>query len=335
MDDAPIYDWKGLLARCERWGRDWAEWHGSQGREIAADQLPKACAPATETLLAREEARLGVRLPPSLRSFYLQSNGYGRVGSVIWGVRGVEHIGWLCDVVPFLHEIVAEDDPAVGRSLVVSIESDASWWLLDPGDVDERGEWRAGRWSSWNPGMNWLAKDFFGLFESEVSTSEWLLETQKNPPPPPGTGRPRNEHTIGDIDGVIRKTALRPGYRYVRAEGFASIVTVSAPATARVGEWIPLGATRRSGPWNPVRQEEVVRGEINLHDPPLFEQEVAGNLSWNVEPPGFAAFNTGDIAGMDSGARAVMFDKPGIYKLKGYSAFPLPVYSNEVTIRVE
>ena len=50
----------------------------------------------------------------------------------------------------------------------MSGKADASWWLLDPGGVDGRGEWRAGRWSSWNPGILWIAEDFFGLFENEV-----------------------------------------------------------------------------------------------------------------------------------------------------------------------
>ena len=123
-------------------------------------------------------------------------------------------------------------------SLVVSGEAEASWWLLDPGDVDDRGEWRAGRWSSWNPGMEWLARDFFGLFQHEVSMSERLLAKEQCPPPPPGTGRSRNEQTVGDINGPVidRDSWARNGYTYVRAEGFASVVTISAPPTARLLE---------------------------------------------------------------------------------------------------
>jgi hypothetical protein len=137
-----------------------------------------AFAPATEVQIAREEARLAVHLPPSLRSFYLQSNGHGRVGNFIWAVRSVEQLGWLRDVEPHLHDLLFEDDPEVARGLVVSGEADASWWLLDPHDMDDRGEWRAGRWSSWHPGMRWIARDFFGLFENEVSVSERLLASE-------------------------------------------------------------------------------------------------------------------------------------------------------------
>lgn len=335
MDEtAPVYEWKRLFARCERWG----EWQRSKGYQITSDRLPAAFAPATESQIARQEAKLGVRLPPSLRAFYLQSNGHGVVGNSIWAVRSVEQLGWLRDVEPHLYDLVCEDDAPVARSLVVSGEADASWWLLDPGNVDGRGEWRAGRWSSWNPGMAWIAQDFFGLFENEVSVAEWLLAREQSPPPPPGTGRSRNELSIGDINSsavVDAVSMARNGYTYVPAEGFASMVTVSAPPTARVGEWVFLNATRRSGPWNPVRPEEVRPDEISMFAPPIFEREVGGNLSWTVDPPGNARFNSDVVAGTDPDARSVMFSAPGIYKLQGCSAFPLLVLSNTITIRVE
>ena len=334
---APMYDWKSLLARCERWGREMAEWQRCKGHQITSDWLPAAAAPATEAQIAREEARLGVSLPPSLRSFYLQSNGHGVVGNFIWTVRSVEQLGWLRDVVPHLYDLVFEEDAAVARSLVVSGEADASWWLLDPGNLDGRGEWRAGRWSSWNPGIFWTAENFFGLFEDEVSGSERLLAREQSPPPVPGTGRSRNELSVGDINSstLERKRIAPNGYTYVPAEGFASTVTVSAPSTARVGEWVLLNATRRSGPWNPVRPEEVRPDEISMFEPLIFEREVAGSLSWSVDPPGSATFNTDAVAGTDPDARSVLFGASGIYKLHGFSAFPLPVLSNSVTIRVE
>jgi hypothetical protein len=66
----------------------------------------------------------------------------------------------------------------------------------------------------------------------------------------------------------------------------------------------------------------------------IFEQEVAANLAWSVEPPEIARFDTDDSAGTAPGARSVMFSAPGIYKLQARSAFPLPVLSNVVTIKV-
>jgi hypothetical protein len=329
-------EWQQLLARCQQWHREQAEWQRRSGEQYVPDPQPTTFAPAIEAQIAREEARLGVRLPPSLRSFYLQSNGHGVVGNFIWAVRPVEQLGWLRDVEPELYDLLFEDDAASARSLLLSGAADASYWLLDPGSVDERGEWRAGRWSSWNPGMNWIAADFFGLFENEVATAERLLARQKTPPPPPGTGRPRNAQSVGDVNSTAAQTGslARNGYTWVRAEGFASIVTLSAPATARVGEWIPIHATRRSGPWNPVRQEDVGAEEINLFEPLIFEPEVAANLALRMDPPGNALFNTEPVAGADPASRSVMFSAPGVYTLQGHSAFPLPVLSNTVTIRV-
>jgi len=236
-----------------------------------------------------------------------------------------------------LYDVIFEDDLPSARSLLVSGDADASYWLLDPGDVDGRGEWRAGRWSSWNPGMNWIAADFFGLFENEVATAELLLAREKSPPPPPGTGRPRNAQSVGDVHSASVHTAnlARNGYLWVPAEGFASIVTLIAPATARVGEWVPVNATRRSGPWNLVKNEELRPDEIKLLEPLIFEQEVAGNLALRVDPANAAMFNTGPVPGVAPGARSVMFGAPGLYTLQGHSAFPLSVLSNVVTIRVK
>ena len=93
-EEHSMYDWKQLLARNEQWRRDDADW------ERRSEPSAPAFAPATQAQIAHEEARLGVRLPPSLRSFYLHSNGYGRVGDFIWAVRPVEHIGWMRDVEP-------------------------------------------------------------------------------------------------------------------------------------------------------------------------------------------------------------------------------------------
>jgi hypothetical protein len=290
--------------------------------------LPTARAPATEAQIAREEARLGVRLPPSLRSFYLQSNGHGLVTSFVRAVRSVEQIGWMRDVEPQLYKVNLEFDPPVARCLVVSGEADASWWLLDPEQVDGRGEWRTGRWSSWNPGMQWIAADFFGLFEQEVASSEQLLQREKVPPPPPGTGRPRNALSV---DGG---KPAPTGYAYVPAEGFASVVTISAPSGARVGEWVALTATRSSGPWSLVKQEEIGPDEIRLLEPLIFEPDVAANLAWTVDPPGISMFDIQEIAGADRSSRCVMFPEPGVYRLRGHSSFPLRAFSNVITIRV-
>jgi hypothetical protein len=194
-----------------------------------------------------------------------------------------------------------------------------------------------GRWASWNPGMSWMAKDFIGLFEAEVSLAERVLSREKFPPPPLGTGRSRNELTVGYVDRPVEPGPGRPqnGYTYVPAEGFTSVVAISAPAAARVGEWVALNATRRSGPWNQVRWEELRPEEMHMFDPRMFEPEVARNLSWTIDPPAQTRINTDVIAGAGSDARCIMFEEAGVYTLQAYSAFPLQVHSNVIVIRVE
>ena len=127
---------------------------------------------ASRSAIRRAEKRLDVSLPPSLRAFYSASNGWRTVGCFIYEVLPVEKIGWCRDLEPNLYEIglsveqqfggepqvhlrefAFEGGTQVKRSLVVTQNGDASTWLLDPGTVNDKGEWAGGRWSSWNPGM--------------------------------------------------------------------------------------------------------------------------------------------------------------------------------------
>jgi hypothetical protein len=159
--------------------------------------------PAPEEVIQATESRLGVRLPPSLRSFYGVSNGWRVVGFFIYAVRPVQEIGWLKDLDPSLFSVAQQaiditqpfkKDPdgkrreeyrfeqgfTVRRSVIVTSDGDASTWLLDPLLSDGRGEWRAGQWSSWNPAMDWFAKDFEELFSSEVDFLENSLKEERS-----------------------------------------------------------------------------------------------------------------------------------------------------------
>jgi hypothetical protein len=181
-----MYDWTSLLARAERRAATWRERVTSKGLPVPPDlQRSPACAPATLEQIAAGEKRLRTRLPPSLRSFYLTSNGFGVVGSFIWGVPPIERVGWIRDLEPqfcaMLRATFASSktlgiphDLSVGvvRSLLLSTKGDASYWVLDPGSRNAAGEWRAGRWSSWNPGIAWIADNFYTLFEREVASAE-------------------------------------------------------------------------------------------------------------------------------------------------------------------
>jgi hypothetical protein len=146
--------------------------------------------PASEPAIAQVEIRLNTALPPSLRSFYAVTNGWRTVGCFIWNVLPVEELGWLNERELGLFELAEmaertpgpfKDDPddqrlneyryeqgtRVKRSLVVTSEGDASTWLLDPQTRASDGEWAAGRWSSWNPAMDWNAASFAELMQKE------------------------------------------------------------------------------------------------------------------------------------------------------------------------
>ncbi|ETK32995.1 hypothetical protein MPTA5024_27035 [Microbispora sp. ATCC PTA-5024] len=82
------------------------------------------------------------------------TNGWRHAGKFVRSLRGTEEIGWLTDLEPMWAEAYADWDeadaePAAARSLLISLEADAGVVYLDPGDVDERGEWAAYDVFSW------------------------------------------------------------------------------------------------------------------------------------------------------------------------------------------
>lgn len=122
-----------------------------------------------------------------------------------------------------------------------------------------------------------------------------------------------------------------PEFVYVPAENYVISVEIAVPPQAQSGEWVPLSAQRRSGPWKRVRREESPAGFVPFErPPPEFESEVADNLHWMSDPPG-AQFDL--PAGADH-RRKVRFDRPGTYQLWARSAYPTDAKSNIVTITV-
>ena len=182
-------EWKAYLQACSRRIIDAGEDEGPILPEDAIRSGWLGYDGASGSTIRQAEKRLGVVLPPSLRAFYTASNGWRTVGYFIYEVPCVEEVGWVSQTAPYLHEIGVGveaqfgGDPKVGtrkfayeggtqveRSLAVSTEGDASTWLLDPGTVNDKGEWAGGRYPSWNPGMRWIADSFEGLFRDEYET---------------------------------------------------------------------------------------------------------------------------------------------------------------------
>lgn len=183
-------EWKAYLQQCSRRIiKDSQNDEGPALPETVTQSGWLGYEGASREAIRQAERRLGVPLPPSLRVFYGVTNGWRTVGSFIYEVPSVEKIGWLSETDPNLHQIgvgveaqfcgdprvdlrefAYEGGTRVKRSLVASTWGDASTWLLDPETVNSKGEWAGGRWSSWNPGMEWLADSFEALFRDEYKT---------------------------------------------------------------------------------------------------------------------------------------------------------------------
>lgn len=183
-------EWKSYLQGCSRQIIE-------DGDDAGSPTLPETVVQsgwlgyegASPKAIQQAEIRLGVRLPPSLRLFYSVTNGWRTVGCFIWEVLPLEKLGWIADLETDMWEMAVsleeqnahyervdlrewayEEGTRVKRSLVIAQDGDASTWLLDPLTVSAKGEWSGGRWSSWNPGMEWVAGSFEQLFRDEYET---------------------------------------------------------------------------------------------------------------------------------------------------------------------
>ncbi|WP_169314157.1 SMI1/KNR4 family protein [Streptomyces piniterrae] len=155
--------WQPFL---KRWSEEWIDGHdperdGPLDEEAVRDGW-LGFVPASADEVAAAEARLGRELPPSLREFLLTTNGWRDAGNFIYRLAGTSELAWLADTdedsgwidayseTEFADEDMEPEGEILARSLRLSLDGDAAVMLLDPKDVDERGEW-AGYWlASWS-----------------------------------------------------------------------------------------------------------------------------------------------------------------------------------------
>ncbi|MEU9238365.1 SMI1/KNR4 family protein [Streptomyces sp. NPDC048385] len=154
-------DWRPFLAR---WSQEWAD--AQDGEDVQArDEEPVRTRqlgfpPAAEERIQALEERLGHRLPPSYRSFLTVSDGWRHAGGFVWVLAGTGRARWHEDAAGLSEYFPGEldDDPTPedellagmwARALQLDVESDAVYVLLDPGDVDEAGEWAVYTWAPW------------------------------------------------------------------------------------------------------------------------------------------------------------------------------------------
>ncbi|MBE8474957.1 SMI1/KNR4 family protein [Streptomyces justiciae] len=159
-----IEDWRPFL---ERWSQEWAdaqELDAPADERNVADEEPARARwlgfpAASEERIADLEERLGHRLPPSYRTFLAVTDGWRHAGGFVWLLAGTGQVRWhqdeagLSESFPFESENLTPEDELLagmwGRALQLDVESDMVYVLLDPGDVDEDGEWAVYSYASW------------------------------------------------------------------------------------------------------------------------------------------------------------------------------------------
>jgi cell wall assembly regulator SMI1 len=167
---------------------------------VIADYLPKHKIAAgwlgepgaTESEIASNESRLGVRLPPSYREFLSVANGFDRIGPFIYRLYsaaeierfGVRHQDWI-DAYQLGHEISPEEHLAhpkdsvrfrtdyLSSCLQISDVGDSAVVLLNPEVTNAQGEWETWFFANWNPGAT-RYPSFQAYLDSEIASIKRL-----------------------------------------------------------------------------------------------------------------------------------------------------------------
>ncbi|MER6314805.1 SMI1/KNR4 family protein [Streptomyces sp. NPDC001581] len=237
------FEWRPFL---ERWSGEWADAYDPErdARPGAEDRRAARWLggePADEARIAAAETRLGITLPPSLRSFLAVTDGWHQAGYFVWRLAGCEDLRWCGDP----HDMRGiwldgagddADEDLVrlaglwSRSLQLATESDMVDVLLDPEDVDERGEWAVYTWAPWRgspperlPSFRHFMEDGYREFHSMASDRPAFA----------------NETTAALDDRVeqARLAALRGAYEAAR-EALSDAAAFGRPGASRLRDQI-------------------------------------------------------------------------------------------------
>ncbi|GAA1239995.1 MULTISPECIES: DUF6461 domain-containing protein [Streptomyces] len=189
-----IFEWGPLL---KRWSEEWLEGLAAEEPEEFAELDEEIVRgrwlgfgpadPAGMTALEERVRAQGidVPLPPSLRSFLETTDGWRHAGGFVYLLAGTDSIASYGD--PYglqaMYEEHLDQDPTEeevlragmwGRALQLSLDSDMTDVLLDPGDVGADGEWAVyvyhgwggelpDRYDSFRAFMEGMYKEFYRL----------------------------------------------------------------------------------------------------------------------------------------------------------------------------
>ncbi|MEU9608110.1 SMI1/KNR4 family protein [Streptomyces sp. NPDC048057] len=156
------FNWRPFLLR---WSGEWADSLPEREPVREDDEAAQRSRwlgfpPASEERIVAMEKRLGVPMPPSYREFLKVTDGWQHAGGFVSLLAGTAEARWH-DNASGLTDIFEEGmDEDTGpeerweaelwlRGLQLDVESDATYVLLDPEDVDEDGEWAVYTWAGW------------------------------------------------------------------------------------------------------------------------------------------------------------------------------------------
>lgn len=162
MTDA-MFDWRPFLVR---WSEEWADaWRPDDSRGEPDEEARRAgwlgFPPAPSARIEALEERLDLQLPPSYRAFLQSTDGWRHAGGFVWKLAGTQDIRRHADASGFaewfqeeLDEDSAPEEVLLAgmweRALQLDVESDATYVLMDPGDVGDDGEWAVYEYAAWS-----------------------------------------------------------------------------------------------------------------------------------------------------------------------------------------
>ncbi|MFE8915523.1 SMI1/KNR4 family protein [Streptomyces globisporus] len=134
-------------------------------------------AAAREEAVAASEERLGVRFPPSVRGFFLASDGWTHLDGYVDGVHPCGRVVWMRDsetggrVFETYASIPGNEDDVQLFRRSIEIAQGEDFWLLDPTDVGPDGEWSAYEFAP-KYGDTTKYPSLFALFHSGYASME-------------------------------------------------------------------------------------------------------------------------------------------------------------------
>ncbi|RSS53635.1 SMI1/KNR4 family protein [Streptomyces sp. WAC07061] len=176
--------------------------------------------PAPPERIAALEARLGLGLPASYRSFLEVTDGWRWAGEFVELLAPAAEVAPLRERTEHVYEMLSEweqedlaeeedqedadedgdedgdedeedaeagsvpyESARWGRAVRISLEGDQTWLILDPGDVNAEGEWAAYRFSSWSGSGPERHESFADLMYAEYLGFRALRRPDGGTPP--------------------------------------------------------------------------------------------------------------------------------------------------------